>query len=266
MVAPLVLPLEHVPNPRDLGSYRGIDGRMIKKHRLLRTGKLFEMPKSDENYLLDYGLNTIIDLRTPQEIKNMPDTTPTGVKHLVIPVHEDEKIGVPDETKEQLRSAYDKDQYAGFKVMCYQYRKTVRSKHSQHAFHEVLENMASNQNGATIFHCSEGKDRTGFTAIYLLHILGVDLETIRQDYLYSNYMLNDYRAKLDKKARENGANEFVRANIRSLGSVANEYFDTAMILINKDYGGLDKYLHDEIGVDQDMVDQLRNIYLEPKKA
>ncbi len=43
MIRPNVLPLEHVPNARDLGGYVGFDGRKIKMHRLLRTGKLCQM-------------------------------------------------------------------------------------------------------------------------------------------------------------------------------------------------------------------------------
>lgn len=43
MIRPNILPLQHVPNARDLGGYVGFDGRKIKMHRLLRTGKLCQM-------------------------------------------------------------------------------------------------------------------------------------------------------------------------------------------------------------------------------
>lgn len=266
MIQPLSLPLTTVPNARDLGAYKGIDGRKIKTHRLLRTGKLVNMTQEDANYLVNYGLNKIVDLRTPTEISNWPDKVPDNVDHYDISVHEDEKVGVPDEKRETLRKMYDKDQYAGFKGMCHQYEITVNSEHSQKAYYKLLELLANNENGATIYHCSEGKDRTGFASLYILYILGVDLVTIRQDYLYSNYELADYRARLDKKIVKEGGNDILRACMRSLGSVANEYLDTALLLIDKEYGGMDEYLKNQIGVTQDMVEQLRNLYLEPKKA
>lgn len=265
MVEPLVLPIK-IRNARDLGSYTGIDGRKIKKHRLLRTGKLYGMSEYDKAYLKNYGLKTIIDFRTAEERKYMPDPKIEGVKHLDIAVHEDEKVGAPDQTREQLKKTYDKDQYAGFKVMCHQYRKTVKSTHSQEAYHRFFESLASQEEGATIFHCSEGKDRTGFAAVYLLHILGVDPQIIRADYLYSNFTLTNYRNQLDDKAVSEGANEIMRASLRSLASVANEYLDTALILINKDYGNLDNYLKENIGIDQAMISRLRELYLEPEKA
>ena len=266
MIKPLNLPLTKVNNARDLGAYEGIDGRKIKSHRLLRTGKLVNMTPEDEEYLVNYGLNKIVDLRTPSEIRTAPDKVPVNVEHFDMSVHEDEKVGVPDEKRAALRKMYDKDQSAGFKGMCHQYEITVNSAHSQKAYHDLLELLANNETGATIYHCSEGKDRTGFASLYIMHILGVDLTVIREDYLYSNYALTDYRARLDKKIIKEGGNDILRACMRSLGSVANEYLDTALLLIDKEYGGLDEYLKNQIGVTPDMVEQLRNLYLEPKKA
>lgn len=266
MIKPNVLPLENVPNARDLGGYVGADGRKIKSHRLLRTGKLGKMTEKDKEFLLNYGLNIVIDLRSTPEIELLTDPKIPGVQHYDIAIHEAEKVGVPDETKEKLKKTYDKDQYAGFKVMLHQYRISVEKEHAQRAFHKVLEVLANNPDGATIFHCSEGKDRTGLTAVYLLYILGVDPYVIRNDYLYSNYMLDDYREFLDKKAQREGANDIVRANLRSLGSVKNEYLDTALLLIEKEFGGLDNYLHEYLKVDQALIERLRDLYLEPKKA
>ena len=264
MVEPLVLPLSKVENGRDLGAYVGFDGRPIKKHKLLRTAKLSEMPENDINFLKNYGLKKIIDFRTTAECEKQPDTSLTGVEYIHLAIHEEEKLGVPDETKEKLKKTYIFDQYAGFKVMCHQYRKTVRSKHSQAAYHNFFEILANNEEGAVLFHCSEGKDRTGFGAYYLLHILGVDPYVIRNDYLYSNYGLNAYREKVDKLALADGANQYIRTNLRSLASVSHEYLDSALILINNEYGGIDNYIKEYLGVDQAMIDHLRELYLEPK--
>lgn len=57
MVQPLVLPLKGVPNPRDLGGYISADGRKVKTHRLIRTGKMYNLPESDIKYLANYGVN-----------------------------------------------------------------------------------------------------------------------------------------------------------------------------------------------------------------
>ena len=111
-------------------------------------------------------------------------------------------------------------------MMCDRYRSHVMKEHAQHALHSILEVLANTKDGAIIYHCSEGKDRTGIVTVLILYLLGVDMETIRQDYLYSNYMLDNYRASRDKIMQENGENLCFRANMRILGSVSDAFLDT----------------------------------------
>ena len=98
--------------------------------------------------------------------------------------------------------------------------------------------------------------------VILLHILGVDLETIRQDYLYSNLMLNDYRKVRDERLKRAGENDKFRANMRILGSVANAYIDTSLITINENYGDIDSYIDKQLRIDEQMKEKIRENYLE----
>lgn len=256
-----VLPLKTVRNPRDLGGLRGFDGRRIKFHRLLRTGKMSDISKADQRFLLNYGLKKVVDLRTPAESRRIPDTIIPGVQHdnISISARDTTNAGA---TLKQLMNGYSKDPLAGFKHMLASYRENVLSKHGQQAFHRLLELLADTPHGAVIFHCSEGKDRTGLATLFLLSVLGVDPETIRQDYLFSNRLLNGYRARRDKKAQRDGANFNTRCCMRSLGSVANEYLDAALLAIDANYGGLDSYLERQLGVTSSLQEQLRKLYLE----
>lgn len=130
MIKPNILPLEHVPNARDLGGYVGFKGRKVKMHRLLRTGKLSQMTKEDEKFLLNYGLTTIVDLRSPKEIESSPDIVPAGVKHIDNPIHGNQNAET-DQKIAQLKKTYTKDQYAGFKTMCHQYFASASQSYSQ---------------------------------------------------------------------------------------------------------------------------------------
>ena len=91
------------------------------------------------------------------------------------------------------------------------------------------------------------------------------METIRQDYLYSNYMLDGYRAKRDRIIQEKGGNLCLRANMRILGSVSDAFLDTSLIAIEKEFGGLDNYLREKIGLTPQLRDALRELYLEDQK-
>lgn len=262
MSDPVVLPVKSVRNPRDLGGYVGSNGRKIKFHRLLRTGNISKITTKDEQFLLNYGLTKIIDLRSPAECKKNPDKELPHVEHYEFPLSaEDNSAGRGlDMTEEFAR--YRKDQYAGFYRMCKRYRDHVTTISAHQNLHHILELIATTDSGAILYHCSEGKDRTGLVTIILLSILGVSPEVIRQDYLYSNYMLNSYRQVRDQRFKEEGENAKFRANMRVLGSVANAFLDTSLITIDEEYGGLDKYIVNQLEISKQMQADIREKYLE----
>lgn len=262
MINPNVLSLEKVRNPRDIGGYVGYQGRKVKMHRLIRSGKISNITSKDEKFLLDYGLTKIIDLRSPLECHKMPDSQIPGVEHLDISIAEDDNTNGGKKDLDKVFATYRKDQYAGFRMMCDRYRSHVIKEHAQNSLHQILEVLANTKEGAILYHCSEGKDRTGIVTVMILYILGVDMETIRQDYLYSNYMLDGYRAKRDRIIQEKGGNLCLRANMRILGSVSDAFLDTSLIAIEKEFGGLDNYLREKIGLTPQLRDALRELYLE----
>lgn len=263
-IHPLVLPLKTVRNPRDLGGYVGFEGRKIKKGRLLRTGKMSHLSAHDRQFLENYGVSKVIDLRSPLEIKKSPDDHLAGVQHYNISLSDVDNTQGGQRDLKKAFAVYRQDQYAGFRMMCRRYHDHVAKKHAQYALHQILELLAATKEGAVIYHCSEGKDRTGIVTMVILYLLGVDLETIRQDYLYSNYLLNSYRAVRDRWFKETGENLKFRANMRILGSVEDAFLDTALITVEEDFGGLDNYLQNQVGVTPDLRDALRELYLEKK--
>ena len=92
------------------------------------------------------------------------------------------------------------------------------------------------------------------------------METIRQDYLFSNLMLGKYQAMMNQKIVDEGGGVVLRANVRSLASVANEYLDTALLLIDEKYNGFDNYIKNILKIDDELIQSLRELYLEPKRA
>ena len=262
MTKPVVLPVESVRNPRDLGGYIGLGGHKIKSHRLLRTGNISKIIPKDEKFLLDYGLSKIIDLRSPAECKANPDQNIPGVDHYEFPLSVDDNTGGNGLDMSIEFEQYRHDQYAGFYTMCQRYHDHVSNKFAQNSIHQIVSLIAETTHGSVLYHCSEGKDRTGLVTVILLHILGVDLETIRQDYLYSNLMLNDYRKVRDERLKRAGENDKFRANMRILGSVANAYIDTSLITINENYGDIDSYIDKQLRIDEQMKEKIRENYLE----
>jgi protein-tyrosine phosphatase len=119
----------------------------------------------------------------------------------------------------------------------------------QSEYKAFFQLLMDEKNTPLLFHCSAGKDRTGFGAALFLASLGVDKETIIQDYL------------LSKKYIEEKYSGFVAKNpvLEPLMTVKREYIEAALDLIDKEYGGMGNYLSHYLEVD---TLKMRKIYTE----
>lgn len=259
---PTVLPLKTARNPRDLGGYQGFNNHKVKSRRLLRTGEINNLSVADMTFLQKYGLSKIIDLRSRSESSENPDPQVADVEYFSLPLSaENGTLG--DKKDLFIKSiAYNQDQYAAFKMKCGYYRDHVLKKHDQEIVSEILNILADTESGAILYHCSEGQDRTGYVTLFILYLLGVDLEVIRQDYLFSNYLLNTYRAVRDQSFLNDGKSLKFRANMRILSSVSNAYFDTVLITIKDEFGGIENYVKEQLHVTPELKLRLRELYLE----
>ena len=137
-----LLPVNSILNPRDLGGIVGLNGRKIKTHRLIRTGTLTRMSDEDIQFLKNYGLTTIIDLRSKSERKDHPDPQIEGVKNISLPLSEEEGTlgGIQDLSRED--DLYHHDPHSAFKMMCDHYSDHVVKAHDQNTIRQ--DYLASN--------------------------------------------------------------------------------------------------------------------------
>ena len=105
------IPLQSLPNTRDLGAIQTEDGRHILPKRLLRSGNLYHISITDQDTLLnEYHLSTVIDFRTRMECLERPDTIIEGVQYHDMPIVDEEILGItrsgtPTELLEAFREA-----------------------------------------------------------------------------------------------------------------------------------------------------------------
>ena len=114
---------------------------------------------------------------------------------------------------------------------------------------------------ALIFHCTSGKDRTGIGAILFLSALGVPEETIKQDYLLTNQVVQKSLTATLNQVKQKTNNDILVKNIRYLLTVSEDYYQTAMNDIHDMAGDTITYLHKFIKVTDDEIKQLKEIYL-----
>ncbi len=250
-------------NFRELGGYETLSGKKIKMHKLLRTGNLADLSPFDKQFLTDYGVKYDVDFRSKEEVYNQPDRVPDGVEYIYDPVFS-EDLTNSSKSLNDLNKQAANDADFGFDHMHYAYEDMIESESAQNAYRKLFEVLLKNdgENESVIFHCTAGKDRTGFGAMLVLSALGVPFSTIKKDYLLTNITTKDFVDSMVEHARQNGRNENVLQSIRDIQSVRPEYLDHAIKVLNDEYGGINNYLRDVMKLSSADIMKLREIYLE----
>lgn len=159
-------------NTRTLAGYVGVDGKRVND-LVLRSDNLSSLTAGDIAKLDERGLKTVVDLRTEIEKTVQPNKKLAGVTTVDADV-----LG-----KLSPIALVDMDQAYGAFVTDANARAQIRAAIT------AIEQTAAD-GGTTLYRCSAGKDRTGWTSAVLLTILGVDRTTIDADYLASNHYRN----------------------------------------------------------------------------
>ena len=144
------------------------------------------------------------------------------------------------------------------------YTYMVSEKNYRINFGKALTRIMSNDfsKGSVLWHCSEGKDRCGMTAAFLLTALGVERPVIIDDYLMTNET-NGPKAEYyhDLVMKEEGDEELAEM-VRNVFLAKREYIETAISVIEKDYGSLERYLTEGLFIDLDVIEKFRENVLE----
>lgn len=250
-------------NFRELGGYKTISGKTVKKHKLIRSGHLSDLTKEDREYLEKYGLKYDVDLRTSFERSKQPDQKLAGVSYFADPVFDEDLTDSTMSISDMARQSA-KDGNWGYQRMLWAYQNMATGKNANQAYRHLFELLLGNEKEgeSVLFHCTAGKDRTGFGAILILSALGVPMATIERDYLYTNQAVKDFVDQLLAKEEAKGANENLLKTFHDLQTVQPAYFNYLFKTINQQYGSINAYLHQQIGLsNKDLLD-LREIYLE----
>ncbi|WP_200209825.1 tyrosine-protein phosphatase [Micromonospora coerulea] len=254
------------PNARDLGGMPAADGRRVRAGRLIRTAALGRLTDEDLPVLGKLGPACVVDLRDRAEQEVAPPDRLVGeprVVHLPVydPVHPvftyvsavllGHDLGAYDELARQGMPA----------AMAAIYRWFVTGESARAGFGAAVRLAAQERNLPLLFHCSAGKDRTGWLTVVLLTALGVDEATIRADYLRHNELTESLREVL-LAAMTRRQPELDPAAARPLLEVRAEYLDAAYDEVRRVHGSFGAYLRDGLGVTAEVVAALRDNLLD----
>lgn len=258
------IPLEKLPNTRDLGGLPAAGGRQICPHRLLRSGALLWSSAADRAILLEeYGLKTVIDFRTALEREEKPDPKLEGVENIWNPILEEAVMGITREETGEKRGLVQQvlEQTGGDgrgpeEYMRNMYRNLVDEAYSRRQYRKFFEILLRQEEGAVLWHCTAGKDRVGVATALLLAALGTSREEILADYIKTN----EFNAAEVEDILEKVKEEY-RSAVRLLFVVKASYLESVFDRIEQAYGGMDAFLQKEMGLTPDRLDRLQEMYL-----
>lgn len=242
LIAEKQLPMEGGYNFRDLGGIKTKEGRSIKWGKLFRADELSNLTENDLKYLTSIPITSVIDFRAQSETKRSPDRLPSTVNFTYPIAITPGNLSTEGIQANLLKTNIDSH-------MKHMNRLLVSDPACVRAFRIFFAVIQNNLSAPLIFHCSAGKDRAGMAAALVLFSLGVDEETVMQDYLMSKIYLSDkYSAFIAKYPRA-----------ESIFTVKRMFLKAGINQIQREHGSIMNFLTKELKVD---IVRMRRLYLE----
>ncbi len=256
------LGIASVPNLRDLGGYDAGGGATVASRLVYRSNQLCQISAKDMEKIAGLGLKVDFDLRTADERNPNPDELPPGVKNVWLDVLADSQQAGPARLLELLADPIKANAELGngkaeenFKAS---YRQFIVLSSAKKSFGTLFTEMGKREQLPAIFHCTTGKDRTGWTAAAFLTLLGVSRDEVMKDYLRSNdYIIPLYQKVIDAFVAGNGDKSIPLAIL----GVKKEYLEAAFDEMKKQHDTIEKYFTDGLGIDASQQKALKDIYL-----
>ena len=277
------LGLQGAANARDLGGYRAADGRTVRTGVALRADALSRLTDADLEALTGLGVRTVVDLRGLNEVREngsdrLPGLDPVDIDRVELtdgvasidagpvrlvhlPVYAPEHDIYVD-LRDALGSQDAVAQHAllgdggGERIMADMYRWFVTDPVMRSRFAEAVRLIADPASTPVLFHCTAGKDRTGWTAAIVLTALGVDRETVYADYLLTNDRAAATVERIMAMFTEHRVLEDPSLMLPVIRAEAL-YLDAAFAAVEEGWTSFDEFLGAGLGLDTATLESLR---------
>ena len=255
---------EKIVNFRDLGGMATMDNRKIKEGFLFRSGDLGNATDADK-LLLAGKLDLIVDFRSIEERVAKPDPELDGVENIHLPIlgTDAQKNTHPPTSKQNLAEVFS-DPVKVRTGLKGAYTKFIENEFSVRQYEQFFRVLVEGKYPRVLWHCSAGKDRTGFAAYMIETLLGVDHEAAIEDYKATTKYLADDLEKLKETIRnsEKGLTEEHEQALEFAFEASEFYISAAIEKMDELYSGFDGYLKNGLHVTDEEVEILKNRYLE----
>jgi protein-tyrosine phosphatase len=255
-----LLNFEGVNNFRDLGGYRSADGRSVRWGTLYRSGTFADASRTDREVIANLALHALVDFRSSAEKREEPNQLPDPLPFALIEIPTLD--GGDTSLAEEVMARIEEGDFDGFDPDAFMIaaNRQIASTYTPQ-YREFMRVVLDADGAPVAWHCSAGKDRTGFAAALLLRALGVPMETVLNDYLRSR------EPAVAARSREVWLLRLFKGDqaadkLRVLLGVEPAWLEAAFAQIDADWGSFDTYLSDGLGLGADDLQRLRDTLLE----
>ncbi|MGW1887567.1 tyrosine-protein phosphatase [Streptomyces sp. NPDC001970] len=256
------IPAATVVNLRDLGSTPLAGGRVVRSGLLLRSGPLDRLDPVADPAVAALGIRTVVDFRTRGERRARPDHVPPDGRLLLADVLADflasGALPAAARLRDVLRDPAAAERELGggrtHTVFADTYRALVSTESARRGYGAFLKELADPESGTVLFHCTAGKDRTGWATTVVLSLLGADAAAIEAEYLSVNPAVRQAFAPLVEGFTAQGGDPDIAL---AVVGVTRDYLAAAFDEVSRRHGSMERYVREGLGVPDEMAERIR---------
>ena len=261
-VAGANIPIDGVPNLRDLGGWATPGGR-VRHGLIFRSAEFSGLEGDAAKAFGKLGIRSVYDFRTTDERTENPNQVPAGTEYIIVDVLRDASGASPALMPKILGDPkFAEDFLGGGKTEAIfegAYRQIVSLGSSLTGYSQFFNDIAQSEHRPALFHCQTGKDRTGWAAASLLLLLGVSKDDAYADYMLTNdQLLPALKPMIDQFVAKGGEATLLTPVL----GVQPSYLDAAIDEMEKRYRTIEGYFSDGLGFDSAWIDGVRKSYVE----
>jgi protein-tyrosine phosphatase len=248
---------------RDLGGWPTRDGGRVRSGMLYRSTDLNRLAGADMETFAALGIKTVYDLRTQPERTAQPDNVPPGTEYVVLDVIADSVDAAPAQllTVATDPKAAEEVLGGGKGLTLFEtgYREIVRLPSARKAYAQLFSDILQAEHRPVLFHCTTGKDRTGWASAATLMLLGVPDDLVMKEYLLTNDQLLPTEQPVIDHFKTLGGDPDLLFPVLGVDAA---FLSAALDEMRKEHGTIEAYFADGLGLDGDAQDELRAVLVE----
>ena len=268
------IPVQGIVNARDLGGYIMQDGRKLRDGAFIRTAHMADATDTDLQYLSEIPLAKVIDFRKEEEKRGKDDRMVPGAEYICLDIDASGNlVNQASDDEKKLFTGQKQFDIKKFMLMAafnqtaqmiahQMYPNLFFDPDCQKQFRQFFRLILETENGAILYHCTQGKDRTGIASALILAALGASRETIVADFDATNRVYEKEVRRCCRNVRLMGGKEAELETVKAFLGANTDNFIKALDRIDREYGSMEAYLKGPIGLTDNDIPTLRERYLE----